>query len=490
MKNNKEYTNLTWNWIFDEFEYDNILMDSRPSSIVLIQQNNIHYALTFGYSYYYINLNADLNWAFDFAQRVSYDSIKLLEVNIPNSMINKRINSYINYRYLDINSGEAISKLDAYLIPENSSSTITGRVNVGNSIKVTLKENKLNCIAKLIDYINFTIKNESIKTKIPRFIQVKDENKIIIWENTLNDILLGGIDDEITYHLDFNNYFSHDSQSIPLEMVDKFEYIFSDFKKEVNALEFSELTDFIKNSINDKFNNLLEDLKIIFNFELEFDIPLKQLLFFDYLDENVILIDGIWYEYNQDYLEYLKESMDEIKIDIDDLYPFKNIEYYKYLKEKGKNLNCNEEEFLRGEYKNHITEGDFNNYLSERQNFTYLDKDMENFEGHRVEIGDLYKDDTLYAVKIGKINKMVYVIDQSITGLKIIHDNNTEKIDKTNLQYVCIWLILDRKRKLNSLNDIKSIIFKNKLDNWKKEVRLMGYTPVVKISYKEDRESD
>lgn len=487
LMDNNESTNLTWNWILDEFGQESILVDYRPRSIVLISHNDLYYALTFGHSYYHINVNADINWAFDFAQRVNYNSIKSLEVNIPNSMINKRINSYIDYSYLDIGSGEALSKLDAYLTSDNNSSPITDRVNIGNSIKVTLKENNLNHVAMVIEYINFTIENENIKTKIPRFKQVNDENKIINWEKILEDYLMGNSDKEINFHLDFNNYFNQDSSNISLNWIDKFEYRLSDFKKEVNSLEFYELKDFLKNIDNDKIDNVLEDLTIIFNFESEFSIPLKQLLFFDYLDENVLLIDGIWYEYNQDYLDYLKESMDEIKIDDGDLYPFKNTEYYNFLKEKGKCLNCSEEEFMENKYKEYAQEGDFNEYLSVKKDFTLLDKRNDFFEGHIVEIADLYKENTIYAVKIGNINKMVYVIDQSINGLKFIHDKKTNKLDKNDLLNVCIWIILDRKTKIKSLNDIRSIIFKNKLDNWKKEVRLMGYTPIVKISYKEKK---
>lgn len=102
---------------------------------------------------------------------------------------------------------------------------------------------------------------------------------------------------------------------------------------------------------------------------------------------------------------------------------------------------------------------------------------------------DLYKDKTMYAVKIGKTSSVLcYAVDQSISSLKMYKHKKLDNMPE--IKNVAIWLVLQRnKLKKNSngqpdLNDLNMIMLKNKLDSWKKEVRLLGLKPVIYINYK------
>ena len=59
------------------------------------------------------------------------------------------------------------------------------------------------------------------------------------------------------------------------------------------------------------------------------------------------------------------------------------------------------------------------------------------------------------------------------------------------IEDVYLWLVLDRgdlpiNEGIPDINDLNMLIFKNKLDNWKKEVRLLGYRPKIRINYLRD----
>ena len=112
-------------------------------------------------------------------------------------------------------------------------------------------------------------------------------------------------------------------------------------------------------------------------------------------------------------------------------------------------------------------------------------------KGEKIELMDLYKDKTMFAVKIGKSSaKLSYVVDQSISALKMYKHNQLK--DMPEINKVAIWIILKRKIHLPERNGqpdlsiLKMITLKNRLDEWKKEVRILGYSPIIYLNYWND----
>ena len=101
---------------------------------------------------------------------------------------------------------------------------------------------------------------------------------------------------------------------------------------------------------------------------------------------------------------------------------------------------------------------------------------------------DLYKDKTMFAVKIGNASsKLCYAVDQSITALKMYKSKMFK--DALEVENVAIWLILERKSRLKEkngsidINELDMLMLKNRIDSWKKNVRLLGYKPIIYINY-------
>lgn len=132
----------------------------------------------------------------------------------------------------------------------------------------------------------------------------------------------------------------------------------------------------------------------------------------------------------------------------------------------------------------------YNDWLVEL-GFTNFDRELEAIGKHKLEAMDLFKDNSMYAVKFGKSSgKLCYAVDQSLEAIKAFHRGDI-KID-VKIENVYLWLVLERKSELPLINgnpditELNMLILKNKLDQWKKEVRLLGYRPKIKINYARD----
>ena len=164
----------------------------------------------------------------------------------------------------------------------------------------------------------------------------------------------------------------------------------------------------------------------------------------------------------------------------------------KYQKEKddieyhGKNKQQIESALKRKYY----AERCFNLMREMKDGFKNFDRDEKRAGTATIEITDLYKDETMFAVKIGKTSaKLCYVVDQSLTSLRMYRHGTLK--DLPEIKTVAVWLILERKKHLGQLPDGKinideldMLMLKNRLDQWKKEVRLAGFVPCIHVNYK------
>ena len=107
----------------------------------------------------------------------------------------------------------------------------------------------------------------------------------------------------------------------------------------------------------------------------------------------------------------------------------------------------------------------------------------------RVEKMDLYKNQTMFAVKIGNTSsKLCYAIDQSLTSLKLYKRRLLENMP--TITTVAVWLVLERDEHIEDANGrpvidaLNMLMLKNRLDQWKKEVRVQGFTPIIYINYR------
>lgn len=483
---------ISWNWVLDEFDREEIQVVSSPKAVILVERDDgTEYAVTFGHSFFVVDKYCDGDFGFDFARRLTYDEIKTTTLTTPSSRRNKTVNTYINYNYLDIGSGESFSKLKAKVSLADDFMLYKPAVEIGSSIKFVTDEDSLERILKLIVHVEDTIQNCPEIYKIPVFSKIRDEDEI----QRLNAKLATGVCDNPGQvniaELDiigateiFNN---NDSM---------FELKYGRKSKKVTSLTSDELCSFCQENDLD-YASVMLDIAVVsyYNGDPIVTKRVRDLIEYTLDEEMVLLSKGIWYRYNDDYLTYLEASIAEIDAEYHPEYDFTTAIHNafverKYVAEKDSDDYAGKSETvvknaLKTKY---YAERAFNLLRAEDNGFQNFDRNPDRVGNSKVEEMDLYKDEAMYVVKIGNTSgKLCYAVDQSLTSLKLYKNGKLPGMPQ--IRTAVLWLVLDRGHIEDDngkpdLSRLKMLMLKNRLDQWKKEVRLMAIRPLIYINYR------
>ena len=479
-----------WQWILDEYDYEIEGTVASPRAVLVIEGVDATYAVTYGLAYFVVDKYCDIDFAFDFARRITFKQIKTTTLTAPNAQRNKMINVYLNYNDLSFDSGESYAKIKAKMKIEDGFTLHGEMVEIGHSIKTQLSDNSVDCILRFIEYVE-TVKRKDELHKIPVFSKVKDENSIRELDERLLEKLEENIECINISELDIigvTEIFNSNDTSFTLKHERKHKNI-HELTKE-NILKFVD-----ENNLNIK-NNFL-NIKVVSNKNGEpvcTDI-MKRLVDFTDDEKRCLLLKGEWYSFNDDYVKYLQDSIAELDVVYDSQFDFSNKKLSEYVERKyQEEKDCVEyigltSQEVKGKIKNkYYAERVFNNVLSEQFGFENHDRDSDEIGAGKIELMDLYKDGTMYAVKIGNSSaKLSYVVEQSISSTRMYKHHllpDMPKVDK-----IAVWVVLKRHTHLPEVNGkpdlsgLKMVMLKNRLDAWKKEVRILGYTPVVYENY-------
>lgn len=482
---------LTWNWVLNAFGRHNVLNDSAPKAIVLISFLEDSYAITFGHSFYSVDQFSDKGWAFELAKRLNYVNIRTTAITNPNSQRNKTVNTYLEYENLDLDSGEALTKLKAKIgLPPNFN-LFSDTIEIGNSIKLTTEQPSLEILGRIIIFIEGIVLNENEKVKIPYFRAVKELERI----QRLKELMIQDIENDLMV-IDFSEYQIYATR-IVFNDNHEFKLVYNRKAKWCDRISAEVVSEFLHENDFTAINDLLEiKVSVWEDGRRKYITSLEKLIFYTHEESNALLTDGSWYIYNEDYIQYLNDSISEIPVEYEEQFNYSRELHERYL-EEAYIIERNYEDFrdlgdeaVRKKIKQkYYKERYFNNWIVETgDSFVNFDRDLDTIGGHRVEVMDLHKGNSMYAVKFGKASgKLCYAIDQSIEAIKAYHRGDV-KID-SRIENVYLWLVLERgalptmEDGTPDISSLNLLILKNKIDQWKKEVRLLGYRPRIKINY-------
>lgn len=501
--------NISWNWLLKQFDEPPFFSFKSPKAILVIEEIDEHinnnYAITFGNSYFKIDKFCDREYGFNFASRIEYTNVKTTTLTSPNLTRNKTVNTYINYSDLDFNSGESFAKLKVNAKLDENFSLFRSTIEIGNSIRFIIEDETLMGILNVILFVEDTLKipAENVKYKIPLFQPVKDDSLLDELNKKIQCILIKTLLEEQTIAPVI---------SIPeLEIIgvdEVFNHLDDEFKLKYLKTESSLLThlnmDTIKQFCYDYSLDTIDKIakiKLIryHNGNAVAESHLQSIIEYTDDENKCVLSNGKWYLFNHDYLTYLNDSINEITTLYKHEYDF-NEQIYNQFIDKMYLSEKNTHEYI-GKAENAVKKLLKQKYYIERcfnmireQEDTFLNYDrVETSNGF--EKMDLYEKSTstMFAVKKGKASSdLCYAIDQSLTSLKKY--KHGEIANMPSISKVGLWFILERKKHLPLIADNKvdlcaldMLMLKNRIDQWKKEVRLAGYTPVIYINYREQK---
>ena len=480
---------VSWAWVFRTYAIPLPEVKGSPKGIITISINDDLpvYAVTFGTAFFIIDQYCDRDFGFEYASRVPYRDIKLTALTNPTSIRNKTINSFRNNHHLDFDSGESFSKIKGKIDLEEDS--LKNTIEVGTAIKFQVKEDSLEAIVDLILHIE-TVLQQSKQTSIPVFKLVKEEEKI----TTLNNHLVTAIQNNSSQVLvsEFNIIGSMEV----FNRSDSYVIKYKQLEKETSELSLEVIKAFCeKHGI--PLSREVFEIKITSFVDGRSQNTSSFYSMLDYMDESerCLLINGSWYEFNDDYLNYLMHSLSEIPVIYNPDFDFTSKILSDFQKNKaqeekilpeyqGKTLS-EVEKSMRTKY---YAERAFNMLRSDNNGFKLYDRGTNRIGNAKIEIMDLFSNTTMFAVKRGNSSgDFSYVTDQSLMSVQAYKENLIQ--GAPSISKVAVWLIFERSEKIPLKNNtldwdaLNMLILKNKLDSWKKAVRLAGFQPEIWINY-------
>lgn len=485
---------LSWNWLLTAFNHGEEQTFSSPKAVLLLERDgDTAYAVTFGHSFFLVDKFCDRDFGFSFARKIDFREIKTTTLTAPSSHRNKMVNTYINYNELDFDSGESYAKLKAKAMFPEGFNLFKPAIEVGTSIRVVSEEDSLDRIIDIILFIENVINTAEDKHGIPVFTRIKDPERIRRLDERLNSF----IEEQPEIHISeldiigATEIFNHNDCEFVLKHKRR--------EKTIASLSHEELRSFCDENGFDFVKEVLDITVVsLFAGQPVASEKVKKLIDFTDDDERCLLSKGLWYQYNDDYLGYLQASIAEIQAEYHPEFDFTSAMHDEFIEYKLPEARENPE--YRGETDDAIRKRLKKKYYAERAYNLIMERDhgFENYDREdqrlgtaKVELMDLYKDQTMFAVKIGNAsNKLCYAIDQSLASLRLYKHHLLRNMPL--IHSVAIWLVLEKSEHIENAEGIpivdalNMLMLKNRLDQWKKEVRLQGFTPLIYINYRCD----
>jgi hypothetical protein len=443
---------IPWIATFADYFENNDYFNHSYFAVLLLQSESSCYAICFGKAHFYVRPYCDFDFGIELSKRIANeDDITQTSARRFQGKQKKDIRSFGAKARLNIPPGESVDFIQAAIIPSKTS-VYGGRGKFGVSalLSPTIKPKELGSFLSQIE-ADFAAKE---RFTLPRTILLSEGDEVKRYDEKRLDELTAPVGtSEIStetfdlYGVDFifSSQGSFTLKCGHYKAVDLDQLTMKDVKAYIAA----------KGIPREK----ILQMKVTHHREGEpsFTQHIKEAIDFISDDDRVVLTGGKWLKFNQDYLDYLDESVRQVQVE--DVEP----------------------DFLEIEE----VEGDFNSALL-AHGYDVADKDFSIFSTRSstpVEAWDLRKGDTVYAVKFGTPQKLNYVCDQAMAVLELMHNRaNVRKVPQ--FSNYCLWLGYRAKKLPASIADSGSIILKQKIYAWAVRCEELGITPRIKLSRK------
>ena len=486
---NKE---LSWDWVYKEFDSDPPIPKANPRDVLIIDTDlGKRYCVSFGTSFLSVDKYCDRDFAFNFAKKIPIKATNTTTTCSPGQRRNKTMSTFTNQTELDHESNEAYLKIKLTCNLSEDFKLFRPTVAIGQSIcfDIGSEDNTLLRITQLIDYVEEVLNTYKDKNDIPRLFEIKDLNLL----QELDNILINKIETEevpiLGSELDI-----YGSTEIINNADQKYCIQYKRHRLDVSEINWENIKTFCE-KFSLSIDRQILDFKVTYYKDDHsiFTKKIKELIEFICDEKKAYLSQGIWYQFNDDFINSLNESVSRIPTEYCRFADIDRKRYQKIINEKiakakllEENVGKSEEDLANSISNKNYTEWLFNQQR-QKEGYQLLDRVTETFDGHPIEVADLYKDGELISVKIGGgSGKLCYTVDQSLIGLKYYQSHKASLASEVHT--VAIWFVLTRSpiedsNRKPDLRKLKMLSLKMRLDGWARDVRNNYMTPKIYISY-------
>lgn len=420
----------------------------------LFTRADMCFALSYGKSHFYLRPYCDYDFGIELAKRIADElDIKQTASKRFQGKKKKHIRSYTSNTRLDVESGESVDYIQAAVIDtQQSTYGKAGKFGTSALLSPDISPSE---IGSFLTKLAAELARPPM-FKLPRTTVVTEESEIEELDRLLVDALTSSGDTTDFAHSSYDLYgidfvFSNDG-SFRLRCPGYPEVVLED-------LSIEDLKDYITSN-HLQARDVLR-IRVVHEQEgrPKFAQGIKEALDFIADEERIVLANGRWMRFNQDYLQFLDDYLESILVEETEL-NFRQIS---------------------------STEPVFNRSAEIRAaGYELADKDFSIFKTRSstpIEAWDLKKDNCVYAVKFGTAQKLGYVCDQA-TGVLELLRNKAAVNQIPDFDQYCLWLGYRGKNQLDKITRSGSIILKQKIETWARKARELGIEPVLKISRK------
>ncbi|WP_411677822.1 DUF6119 family protein [Caproicibacter sp.] len=466
---------IEWIRLYSSF----VNLDEEPSNksyfaVLLIQvPEGGEYAISLGKAHFYLSPFCYYDFGLQLAERI-FQRSRMKQAKHFSSRRSKTITSYTRNNELSYESGESIGLIKG---STDAHETWGKSVTFGQSVKLSIPHIPEE-VYLILDEIEAAMELPP-RIQLPRAKVIKDAAEI----RRLDSLLCQSLR-ENSVSVDIDEF---SLNSVFFTFTDEYDGFAMQIKTKIGEQEFVEKASkedsisketvghFLSN-ISGKGISVVDDIDRVKvglwkDGKRRLTQPIKELV--EYVtDDWCCLIGGRWMKFSQDYVAYLKDKIDSVQLNRDAPVILKK---YSQTQQRQYGVVNQEEQTLID--------------MMEQRGHIVLHKssaDEEGVRGFNVEIADMKKDDCLYFVKMGTPQKLIYVIDQSLTTVSLIQNKRLSQDESVHgVTTICLWLIFDeRKSDLTKLSEVSSITFLIAMNDWIQAVHDAGYNPAVNIGYR------
>lgn len=458
LSDNPDINDIAWVKDFQNILSEEEIQNKIYFAVYLCKKDDDIFAMTYGKSHFYVRNFCDIDFGLNMATRIGNEKdVKQIASKRFAGKKKKEIKSFTSNSKLDSESGESVDYVSSSII-ESKQSYFGKNSKFGSSMIVSRADLNVDTITDLLEEIIRTL-SESQIFPLPKTEIINKDSDISRYDLELLSKIKIPTDDVST----IND--SHDLIGVDFVFsgVDKYCFIYGGNKSEkYDEVTLDDLRNFI--NINQIDDNNIFNIKIRIENENQkfYTKKLKQFIEYTNDDEKIVLQNGKWIKFNEEYVNQINELVDSIDIE------------------------TTENEFQAISTTETIFNDPLQNTVLSTLNYNASDKDFSQLQingNYKVEAWDLQKDDTVYAVKFGKSQKLVYVCNQAVATLEIIRNKaNLKKLNNFPKKY-CLWFGFERSVP-EKISKVNSIILKQQIDLFARRCREIGIEPVLKFSQK------